>query len=1353
MTAVPTDVPAEIDRRVRVLDASAKDDPEIDRISGLRGFPFVVLLGEPGIGKSTVLAAEAAHEGVPVTTVRQLMTGTQVVPKVPLFLDALDEYRIDGGSDDKVHKLANAIAALGPPRWRLTCRSEDWRKAADMAPIAKTTAGAAIVVAQLLPLDTEEAVSVLAATGEPDPDRFVRNAESFGATGFLESPLGLKLLRSAVADGGDWPANRFGLFDAATRKLAFEHNAVRAATDRRGVNEILDAAADTFLLALVTGARAVWRLNSEPPSAGDARAFITGHDLGINRDLLKDTLDTPLFRGEGGSFEPMHRTIAEFLGGRALAAAIRGSRSQPALPLPRALALITGDDGSPPTEMRGLFSWFAAHLAVGRNPSAAIRLIEQDPVSVLSYGDAAIFDSSGRRAILDNLGRSDPYFRASEVGVTSVGGLAGEDLAADFAAVLTDVSEETHRRHTVFEALTTGRPVMSLRPLLRGLVLDATRPEWQRTRAIEALLNAQEDPASLCRELFDALSPDAPSSAREAVRSRLAGHLAKGALTVADVRSVLTDYCGCAPDNMLGRLYGLQTRITAEPLPELFDDPIASWLPRRRDGDSERDHRIEVGHLLDLALASLIRSTPGLTASTLWRWIANVRREAFSNLKDATQKALSEWLDDDPEREFALFERILADDDGTGGPWLVSNKYITIVRRTPGERIVGGVLSKAASAASTAERDRLLAIAVEIANVGRDASSYWATYDLVAPTGDPGLLNRLTVSVIDDYRREQSLRIAAANEEEERQRLTNVADLQPLLRDIRSGRHAGSLDWGAAIYFERGDAPDIQRVVDKADRITAEAIAEGWNSIVMSGLGDVDAAMLGVAEAEQRRYFVEAAAVAGIYRMATENRLPVLRKTPIDLALAVLKSSWIAGGTDRSDILDRWAIDRLDADPTTGAPCLVTYWAAALGAGATDLPGLWKLQGERPVAVLGLALTTILETHRGMNVGALRSAVKAAARTLSRPALLSLARAAVSNSDVDCFGREIWELVAFVLDPNSAVDGPESGMAAMFVDEANRELIAALAEMSGVERLPTHVLTVRLLGGNVTPADERARNGRVADTYHQSETVRVNINLIAADARAEAAAALSNLLTDPALTAWATHIRHAQAQQRRAMRDGSFRHPSASAVRAALNCGPPVNALDLRAVAHAELLLLRAELRSTDTTPWKRYWNNDNGKVTSPLIENECRDHLLDRLRDRLAPYRIAAALPEARRGDETRADVLLLSGAGRNLPIEAKRHFHPAIWSATTTQLSGYAADPGADGMGIYLVFWFGNAAGPTPARPDGRYGPTSGSELEAMLRDDLPLDARSRTDIIVFDVSAPDAPPRPPRKKKSRR
>ena len=1039
---MPKSADADIDRRIKIVDGKENGNRSIERVSDLRAMPFVVLLGEPGIGKSTVLAKEAANEGVSVVSVRELMTGTEAPPGACLFLDALDEYRTDGGSEDKVHTLANAMTKCKPPRWRLTCRSEDWRKAADIGPISKTAVGQAITVAQLLPLDLEEASAILTVLGEGDPERFLKNAGAYGATGFIENPLGLKLLQSAMADGGVWPANRFQLFASATRKLAFERNAVRSAIARHGADEILDAASEAFLLLLASGARAIWRSNNEPPSAGDARAYLTGHDLKIDRSLLSDVLDTPLFRGEGETFEPMHRTIAEFLAGKALASAIRGSTSRPALSLDRALALVTGNDASPPTELRGLFAWFAAHLSVNGDASSALRLIVADPVTVLSYGDAAVFEASARRALLSGLGRGDPYFRASEVGVTAVGGLAGEDLADDFAAILTDSADGTHRLLTVFEALTLGQPVRSLRPLLRALALDATRPEWQRSRAVDAYLNGAEDPAHLRRELFDALAPEPASVAREAVRARLAGGFAPGELTVADVRSVLADYSRCGSDNMMGRLYSLQRRLETQPMPELFDDPIATWLPRRDDRD--HDHSIEIGHLLDRVLAHAIRSVEGLSAPTLWRWVANVRRDSWSELKTETVKALTAWLDHSPEREVTFFDEILNADVGSGDPWLAGNQYITTARRQPSDAVLQRLLARAAT--NTSQRNLLLAIAVEIVVGGRHFASYWATYDQVVLTGDAALLTRLTVSAVDGWRRDQADRRAKLSEKEEQQRLKSVRILGPVLSKIAVGLYPQNLEWAAQLYFERDGPPDIQRIVERTDPPTTAALLAGWNHIATKGLGDVDAARLGVAEAENRRYYVESAAVAGIYRLLIDDRMPPLRETPIDVAIAVLKSSWTVNGNSRQEKLDRWTIDRLNVEPAAGAAKIVEYWNAALGAGAKDLVGIWKLQEEKATgAALRLALGTILTTRPTLPPVALRTALKASMKALNRRELVDLSRAAIENPCVDGTSRDAWTLVTFLLDPAAKAAPVSEYDIARLLDEGNSELVDAWA--------------------------------------------------------------------------------------------------------------------------------------------------------------------------------------------------------------------------------------------------------------------------------------------------------------------
>lgn len=191
----------------------------------------------------------------------------------------------------------------------------------------------------------------------------------------------------------------------------------------------------------------------------------------------------------------------------------------------------------------------------------------------------------------------------------------------------------------------------------------------------------------------------------------------------------------------------------------------------------------------------------------------------------------------------------------------------------------------------------------------------------------------------------------------------------------------------------------------------------------------------------------------------------------------------------------------------------------------------------------------------------------------------------------------------------------------------------------------------------------------------------------------------------------------------------------------ALANGPPASPSDLAAIVLEEVERYKATLRTGSEMPWKRFWNTDGyGAATEPQIENEDRDRLLELLRPRFERYGIAAGLPEARRGENTRADILLLSHAGNNLPIEAKRHYNAELWTAAISQLAGYASDAQACGFGIYLVFWFGTEFR-TPSRGDCADVPESPEALEEMLTDDLPFEMKDKLTVVVLDVSRPDS------------
>lgn len=382
------------------------------RLSELRGVPYVVLLGEPGIGKSTALEYEASQEDGEFLTCREAMNGIPIATSSTAYLDALDEYRAGENGKDKLLQLANAITQSGVERWRLTCRAEDWRAAADMLAMRRAARNQPITVAHLLPLDDTEAEIVLSGLGEIDPERFLAEARARGAGAFLENPLSLQLLHSVVASGGVWPSTRFELFDRAIYALVHEHDPQRVTDRRPPVDDIIDAAGQLSFYLLATGARALWRSNALAVGSR-AKDFVIVQSLPIDPELAGFSLDTAVFRGEGQSFEPSHRTIAEFLAGRFLAERVTGQPTSVLFPLSRATALITGNDQRAPSELRGLYAWFAAHLSQRGDEKAALRLIERDAATVLAYGDAAAFTTNGRRAILVNLDRDDPFFLSS----------------------------------------------------------------------------------------------------------------------------------------------------------------------------------------------------------------------------------------------------------------------------------------------------------------------------------------------------------------------------------------------------------------------------------------------------------------------------------------------------------------------------------------------------------------------------------------------------------------------------------------------------------------------------------------------------------------------------------------------------------------------------------------------------------------------------------------------------------------------------------------------------------------------------------------------------------------------------
>lgn len=1318
---------AQLDRGVR-LEKAGEEHTSIMRASDLRDAPAYVLLGEPGSGKSSVLDTEARAVGVKPIKVQAFLNGEKAEGP-ELFLDGLDEYRADGAEGEKIYKLAAAIATARPNKWRLSCRSEDWRKAADLEAFSVD----APKVAHLLPLDEEESAQILASLREADPAAFLERARQLGAHGFLDNPLSLKLLHTAVGNGGAWPRTRYELFSRACDKLAHDINPVhRVKTGRPSPASLLRVTERASLFMLLNGARALWRSNAPPEGSGYLSAF----DIGADERTLNAALDTTLFRGEGEAFEPLHRTIAEFLGARELAFAVVGSKDRAALPMSRAHALISGIDGAPPSELRGLFAWYAVHLANLGRPDAAAQLVAADAFSVLAYGDASALPTPLRRDILNRLHVRDPYFRMSEDRITALGGLAGEDLAADFAAIINNDDEQTQRLMTVLDALKLGLPVRSLEPTLRETFSSPSRPEWVRRRTAEVLQHYAADETKEQRRLFDQLGTEAKSIARNQLRVRLLGQMPTVLVNVDDVKSVIADYADLHAPNFVGILDELRRMLEAAPMPDLFSAPISTWLSEPPD----RQPVFEVRSLLEEAFQAVVSGNPGASAAQVWTWIGNKFERAWLDMPKECAASVAAWIDVDPQREIDLFDEITKDHDNDT-LWRAAHTLNAATHRRPSDLFFATMMDRRAAATDIEKRLEWSRLAATLAFWSGDAERYWLVYDALDadPQCEPALLF-LTRCEIEEWRIEDAIRSARHRREKTVHRYQNVAILSPLQDGLRAGVEVGQLDWGADRFFSERErkghrTTGLELLSSYVNDDIVEAIRTGWIVVAQGDLCGVSVEMLGEVAAKGTHYVVEAPAMAGLVLLVRDGA-PVAGS--LDLAIVALRNTFRLRDKDERARLWTWARDRLSEDLDAGSTHMVRFWLASLGAGATKVEELWRFREDKHAhPLLAKSISALLQKRPPLTPEALRETLVAATETMQRNELSALADAASDGADDASESAALWRTLRYALGETGA-EALALNCDCGFADcAAWKDLLQVLAPNDDHGRVVRARDTIEVLGSRYAPQDRWGERENTVD-FRLSEAVRGAIVDLTKIKTRDATNAFAALVANRQLSAWQTDLRHAAAGQARARRDDEFRHPAPEVLRSAMDGGAPANPQDLKAVVLEELQRLARELHTGPTSPWKGYWNRDShGRPTEPLVENECRNHLLERLDDRLKPYGIAAALAEVTLGDAGRTDILTISHNGRALPIEAKRHDHPDLWSAPLVQLGGYAVGSASDSMGIYLVFWFGADWRPTPKRADNMAAQTAADVL-ALITRDLQT-AAEVIEVVVFDVAKP--------------
>lgn len=398
----------------------------------------LVLLGEPGVGKTTVLErfAEGTSEvsgasprlqwvwvdaadlmdatfdellgchlrTLPAKPDRSLAVDAEVYEERPvedtsatliIVIDQLDESPL---VRQLAARLRVSLAGRDTSRLRIfvACRTAEYPS--NLTEVLRSTCGEC-VLADLAPLSREDAVRLASSADQVDGASLIAAAMEAGAGVLASVPLTLDLLIRTYRRTGSLDARPTELFAQGITQLIEEHDDERRVIDdETSVSQRTAIAGRTAARLLLSGRRTIWRgsvlesgeqdLNADTLEGGYERS--ASGLFAVTKKTVIATLGTGLFTGRGENRMAFrHGSFAAYLTARYLI-----DRDIPRAQL-EGLFLVAGGDQtrSIPTLLREAAAWL-----VTLDPSHAEWLAEADPESIVGY--SPIVDSPAIRALI-----------------------------------------------------------------------------------------------------------------------------------------------------------------------------------------------------------------------------------------------------------------------------------------------------------------------------------------------------------------------------------------------------------------------------------------------------------------------------------------------------------------------------------------------------------------------------------------------------------------------------------------------------------------------------------------------------------------------------------------------------------------------------------------------------------------------------------------------------------------------------------------------------------------------------------------------------------------------------------------
>lgn len=1353
-----------VPRTVSVIEEDSGGIPGTasKRLAEYRNRPAYVLLGSPGAGKTTAFRQEAnSHENGEYISARDFIAlDDPGWPDKLLFIDGLDEMR--AGSEDErtsIDQIRGKLQQLGRPRFRLSCQTTHWWWSNDRQKLEQIETEISMLM--LDPLTDASIPEVLRRHGKPkngNPEEFVSQAHAHGLGGFLKNPKTLLLLAESTDEHGGWPTNHREVYEKACETLlsGINEEHIIAGADQTSIDMLFDTAGRMCAVQLLSGS-AGYTLPLGKPNK-DYPAL----NLVVPVDARKQAARTHAFTWipEQGRVVPEHQCTAEFLGGRYLAEQVEQGFSAN-----RILSLMSGADKVVVPKLQGIAAWFAAYSRPGRK-----KLIESSPLEIILYGDVESFDMEDKRLLLEKLREktnNNPWLIYALRWGSRLWGLASSDIHADLKEILTTLTNSESDgafRYLILKAL---RDSPNATNDFSGVLIEVIKKENQpanQSLALDVLLkNYRTDPkvAQRLKELLSAVKSGVVWDVNGMMMNTLSMELYPEHISSDDVLDCLTNLK--QPSFTTFETTWPRFLVKNSSHQELSS--ILSGLMSRIEEIegiefSSMQYRLYTTYLAILRGIFSNDADWEFDLGDLRRWFEMASHPDISHTVVSahmeTEKVIRNWLSRRPDIYKELFKTGVEN-------WIEAPKFELqalyaknwLFGVKPDPDFWSWCLDLAIQSKTPKAAEFYLRQVVEVLSK-EGAGTNLSLDDIQTQIAKHSKLEKVVKTILvcplsENHFEEIEMRqrrVAMDLHEREQVRPNWAAEVKTHEVELRRNRGPLKLLHKLALAYFDGfydvvDGQPLGRISNLLDndphliQVILEAFKKAISREDAPSVGEI------IRHAKRgQSHPLTLPCLAGLKE--TGSPPPTDQQIRRALAFHYFADYSLPGevGPDliwyqsllvrRPDLVSKILIRRVRFQMRKREGFLTDSYELAFSSNHAKVASLTAL----PLLQSFPIRCTTRQLHA---LGHLLAAALLHCQHKDLKKLLRVKLAENKTKNMNIGQRVYWLAASLLISPKtcyprlaSYLHGDERRirhfMEFICQNDDSSKWTGLLKDFLVLESV------IKLIGPFAGPVLLRKDLKSGSPVMAASELVCQLADHLAGDEKPTATESLDRLIADDSLSKWQYYFKNVAEKQRALRRQSEFTHCDINELLQTLDKKRPANMDDLVVLLLEDFDEMGKKIRDGSTNDWHQYWNQS--PEWSPKVEGECRNAFLSDLQGKLMPLDIKAER-EASHADNTRADIQV-SYKNLTLPIEVKKSHSEDLWKGIREQLiPKYSRDPGADGRGIYLAFWFGEEFSAT--NPETKTRPTSPDELRHQLKDSLTPEEADKVSIHVIDVARP--------------